>query len=192
MKSKLLLSLLLATVAGAASADTYVVSSDKGTSSDEPKLAASHSVGTCVYGDKAVQLGDTVIMAESNIVLVCANASQGPVFYPLASSVTQRVIAAVPASKLAADVNGGSYKISGAATPAFVPTKIWDDGKVTFIELPKPFSGELPIVLAQAEDGSDQLVNYQWEESNSRFVVQRLLDRAVLVLGEKRVLVTRS
>jgi hypothetical protein len=36
MKSKLLLSLLLATVAGAASADTFVVSSEKGTTSDEP------------------------------------------------------------------------------------------------------------------------------------------------------------
>jgi len=99
MKSKLLLSLLLATVAGAASADTYVVSTDKGTTSDEPRLAASQSVGTCVYGDKAVQLGDTVIMAESKIVLVCANAPQGPVFYPLSSAGAAQVVKVAPQAR---------------------------------------------------------------------------------------------
>lgn len=192
MKSKLLLSLIFATVAGAASADTFIVSSEKGTTSDEPKLATSHKGGTCVYGDKAVKLGDLVIMAESNIVLVCASAPQGSVFYPLAASAAQRVVGAVPAHEMVTSVSGSSYKISVSATPAFVPTRVWDDAKVTFIELPKPFRGELPIVLAQPEDGSNQLVNYQWDESNSRFVVQRLFDRAVLVLGEKRVVVSRG
>jgi hypothetical protein len=99
MKSKLLLSLILATVAGAASADTFIVPSEKGTTSDEPKLAASHKAGTCVYGDKAVQLGDTVIMAESNIVLVCANAPQGPVFYPLSSAGATQVVKATPTAR---------------------------------------------------------------------------------------------
>ncbi len=92
MKSKLLLSLLLATVAGAASADTFVVSSEKGTTSDKAKLAASHNAGTCEYGDKAVKLGDTLIMAESNIVLVCASAPQGAVFYPLSSAGAAQVV----------------------------------------------------------------------------------------------------
>jgi hypothetical protein len=92
MKSKLLLSLLLVTIAGAAGADTFIVPSEKGTTSDEPKLVASHKGGTCVYGDKEVQLGDTVIMAESEIVLVCANAPQGPVFYPLSSVSAKKVM----------------------------------------------------------------------------------------------------
>lgn len=96
MKSKLLLSILLAAVTGAAIADTFIVSSDKGTTSDEPKLAAPHKGGTCVYGDKAVQLGDTVIMAESNIVLVCASAPQGAVFYPLSSAGAAQVVKATP------------------------------------------------------------------------------------------------
>jgi len=96
MKSKLLLSLLLATVASTASADTFVVSSEKGTTSDEPKLAASHKAATCMYGDKAVQLGDTLIMAESNIVLVCASAPQGAVFYPLPPVGAAQVVKATP------------------------------------------------------------------------------------------------
>lgn len=94
MKSKLLLSFLLATIAGAASADTFIVPSEKGMTSDEPTLAVSHKGGTCLYGDKAVQLGDTVIMTESKIVLVCANAPQGPVFYPLSSAGAAQVVKA--------------------------------------------------------------------------------------------------
>lgn len=94
VKSKLLLSVLLAAIASAATADTFIVSSDKGTTSDEPKLATAHTKGTCLYGDKAVQLGDTLIMAESNIVLVCANAPQGPVFYPLSSTSAAQVMKA--------------------------------------------------------------------------------------------------
>lgn len=96
MKKNLLMSILLAAVATTAIADTFVVSCDKTTSSDEPKLAASHSAGACVYADKAVQLGDTVIMAEANIVLVCANAPQGPVFYPLSSAGATQVVKATP------------------------------------------------------------------------------------------------
>lgn len=99
MKKNLLMSILLAAVATTAIADTFVVSSDKGTSSDEPKLAASHGAGACMYADKAVQLGDTVIMDESKIVLVCASAPQGPVFYPLSSAGAAQVVKATPKAR---------------------------------------------------------------------------------------------
>jgi hypothetical protein len=97
MKSKLLIAVLLTSAVSTAIADTYVVSTDKGTSSDEPKLAAAHDAGTCVYGDKSVKLGDTIIMTGSNMVLVCASAPQGSVFYPLSPAGAQRVVAVAPA-----------------------------------------------------------------------------------------------
>lgn len=84
------------------------------------------------------------------------------------------------------------YKVSVPSTPAFVPSKVWDDGKFTFIELQKPYRGELPVVFALSDDGSRQLVNYQWDEQNSRLVVQRLFERAVLVNGDKTVILSRS
>lgn len=38
---------------------------------------------------------DTVVMAESDVVLVCASAPQGPVFYPLSSVSAAQVMKAV-------------------------------------------------------------------------------------------------
>lgn len=98
MKKNLLMSILLATVATTAIADIFVVSSDKGTSSDEPKLAVSHGAGAFVYADRAVQLGDTVIMAELEIVMVCANAPQDPVFYRLSPAGAAQVVQATKVS----------------------------------------------------------------------------------------------
>ena len=69
--------------------------------------------------------------------------------------------------------------------PEFMPVKVWAAGKVTFIELVKPYQGELPMVWAQVEDSSVSAVNFNWDEQNSRFVVERILDRVVLVLRER-------
>jgi hypothetical protein len=99
MKKNLLMSILLAAVATTAIADTFVISSEKGTSSDEPNLAASHGAGACLYADKAVQLGDTIIMDDSKIVLVCANAPRGPVFYPLSSAGAAQVVKSTPKTR---------------------------------------------------------------------------------------------
>ena len=99
MKKNLLMSILLAAVATTATADTFVVSSDKGTSSDDPKLAVSHGVGACVYADKAVQPRDTLVMAEMNIVLVCVKSLHGSVFYPLSPFGAAEVIEATPKAR---------------------------------------------------------------------------------------------
>lgn len=101
-------------------------------------------------------------------------------------------VAAVPGAKTAGEPNMNTYRIKSTPAPAFTPVKAWDDGKFTFIELVKPYHGELPIVLALAEDGSRSVVNFQWDEQNARFVVQRVLQRAVLVLGDKSVVVSRT
>ena len=85
-----------------------------------------------------------------------------------------------------------AYKISIAPSPEFVPTNVWDDGKFTFIELRKPYRGALPSVFLLSEEGKRELVNFKWDEQNSRLEIQRLFERAVLVLGDKSVVVSRS
>ncbi len=97
MKSNLLIAALLGLAASTAVANSYVVTSDKGTS-NEPRLAAKHNTGNCVYADRVVNLGDTVIMQDQEIVLVCASAPQGAVFYPLSSAGAERAIQALPAN----------------------------------------------------------------------------------------------
>lgn len=192
MKLKLLIAALLTAAVSTAIADTYVVGSDKGTSSDEPKLASAHSSGGCVYADKTVKPGDTIVIDGADTVLVCAGAPQGPVFYPLSASGAERVAASLPTAKSAGEDSVSVYKITARSAPVFTPVKAWNDGKLTFIALAQPYHGELPVVFALAEDGSRSLVNFQWDEKNSRFVVQCVLDRAILILGDKSVVVSRT
>lgn len=91
----------------------------------------------------------------------------------------------------AGEASGSSYEIRVPSAPRFVPSKVWDDGRFTYIELQKPYHGEIPIVRAVGDDGSREMVNFQWDEQNSRFVVLRLVDKAELVLGEKKVFINR-
>lgn len=193
MKQKLIAAVVLVAAASAATANTYVVSSENGTSNDAPKLSVAHPAGVaCVYRDKTVGVGDTVIIEGADTVLVCASAPQGAVFYPLSADGAQRVVASLPVATSAGQANVGAYKITTPSAPVFTPVKAWNDGKFTFIALAQPYHGELPVVFALAEDGSRSLVNFKWDEQNSRFVVQRVLDRAILVLGDKSVVVSRT
>jgi hypothetical protein len=193
MKQKMIAALALVAAASTAIANTYVVSSENGTSNDAPKLSVTHLAGaSCVYGDKAVAVGDTIIIEGAETVLVCANASQGPVFYPLSATGGQRVIASLPVATSAAPGKDAAYKIVTPSAPGFTPVKAWNDGKSTFIALTGDYHGDLPMVFALAEDGSRSLVNFQWDQQNSRFVVERVLDRAILVLGDKSVVVSRT
>lgn len=84
------------------------------------------------------------------------------------------------------------YKISVQSSPAFVPSKVYDDGKFTYIQLQKPYTGALPVVSAVAADGSREVVNFKWDEQNSRLIVMGLLDRAVLVRGDEVVSIDHS
>jgi hypothetical protein len=192
MKQKLLAAVILVAAASTAMADTYLVSDANGTSSDTPKLMAAHAVvGACVYGDKSVNVGDTVVVDGAAAVLVCASSPQGAVFYSLSESGAKRVVATLPTAKTTGEASIGAYQITTPAPPAFTPVKAWNEGTMTFIALAQPYHGELPVVFAMAEDGSRSLVNFQWDEKNSRFVVPRVLERAVLVLGDKNVVVSR-
>lgn len=92
MKSKLLIATLLTAAMSTALADTYVVASDERGSSDVPKLVQAHDASKCVYGDKAVKLGDTLIVEGTTTVMVCASGPQGAVFYLLSQEPAQRVI----------------------------------------------------------------------------------------------------
>lgn len=192
MKLKLLGASLLFMASAAAIADTYVTVIDNGTSSGEPTLATTRAAGSCVYADKSLKPGDTIVLSGSEIVLVCATAPQGAVFYSLAPDGAQRVTASVTAAAKAVEPEVNAYKITRPPAPAFTPVKAWDDGRFTFIELAKPYLGELPAVFALADDGTRSLVNWQWDEENSRMVVQQVLDRAVLVVGDKSIIVSRT
>lgn len=138
----------------------------------------------------------------TNVIIKVGNGGAGEKRYEL------RLVAITPEPRVGKLVTGAepgnrcpgvskqqssnTYKVITAPVPSFTPVNVWNDGEFTFIELKKPFHGELPVVFALADDGSRSLVNFEWDEQNSRFVVQRLLARAVLVLGDKSVVVSRT
>ncbi len=71
------------------------------------------------------------------------------------------------------------YKISGRAP--FKPTRVFNDGRKTFIDLPENYRGEKPIFLAVGRHASDEIVNSRW--SGNRLTIDRVVAGGNLVRG---------
>ncbi|MBB1177730.1 TrbG/VirB9 family P-type conjugative transfer protein [Brevundimonas aurantiaca] len=74
--------------------------------------------------------------------------------------------------------------------PRWTPSAVFNDGRRTFIAFPADLQvGEAPALFAIAPDGEAQLVNYR--QAGGLFIVDRVLDRAELRLGDRRPQVVR-
>lgn len=91
------------------------------------------------------------------------------------------------------------YSVDGSV--AWKPTRVYNDGKKTIIEMPTAMSQtEAPTLLVVRKDGglfSDAetvMVNYRVQ--NNRYIVDAVFDKAILVAGvgssQDRVTITRS
>ena len=77
-----------------------------------------------------------------------------------------------------------AYRLSGDR-PTWRPVRVFDDGRQTFVEFPESVAqGEMPPLFALGEGDQAELVNYR--VSGRFMVVDRLLDRAELRLGDRR------
>ena len=77
-----------------------------------------------------------------------------------------------------------AYRLTGDR-PAWRPVRVFDDGRQTFVEFPESVAqGEMPPLFALGEGDQAELVNYR--VSGRFMVVDRLLDRAELRLGDRR------
>jgi type IV secretion system protein TrbG len=98
----------------------------------------------------------------------------------------------VPMAENALDNLYFDYKLDGDA--AFRPERVFDDGQHTYLIYPNDGRfRELPTLLIVA-NGKSELVNFRVEES--RYIVDRLFDKAILVVGvgkkQARVTITRT
>ncbi|MEW6343004.1 MAG: TrbG/VirB9 family P-type conjugative transfer protein [Pseudomonadota bacterium] len=84
------------------------------------------------------------------------------------------------------------YQIVVPPAPQFTPTKVWDDGKFTHIQLRAPYHGDLPAVFESFDDGRFAVVDTKWDQATSQIVVRKIIDHVVLRLGEKHVEIDRS
>ncbi len=76
-----------------------------------------------------------------------------------------------------------NYRLEGDSVP-WKPLRVFDDGAKLYIEMPAPGAGtDLPPLFLIGPDGKAELLNYRVQ---SHFlIVDRLLDRAEMRLGEK-------
>jgi type IV secretion system protein VirB9 len=68
---------------------------------------------------------------------------------------------------------------------AIAPTRVFDDGAKTFVEVsPALSASELPILVLVGPDGKDETVNYRVR--GNRFIVDRQIERIALIRGAGR------
>ncbi len=73
-----------------------------------------------------------------------------------------------------------NYVISGNAS--FKPTRIFNDGRKTYIQMPYDLSSrEAPILLALDPSGAEKIVNYR--VSGNQYIVDQLFSEAILIAG---------
>lgn len=76
------------------------------------------------------------------------------------------------------------YRLRGDE-PVWRPLRVYSDGSKTYIQFPRAMqSDELPALVSIGADKREQMVNYRL--TGDRFVVDKVLDRAVLVSGVGR------
>ncbi len=68
--------------------------------------------------------------------------------------------------------------------PAWLPLKVFDDGRKTFIQFPQEMLvRESPVLFVLGQGGDIQLVNFR--QKNDYYIVDRIFERAELRAGEK-------
>jgi type IV secretion system protein VirB9 len=74
-----------------------------------------------------------------------------------------------------------SYHLKGGDS-AIRPVRVFDDGKKTYIQISEAAKNrEAPVLVVIGSDGKQEMVNYRVK--NDMYIVDRLFDRAQLVLG---------
>lgn len=85
-----------------------------------------------------------------------------------------------------------NFRISGK-NPSWKPVRVYTDGQKTYIQFPSAHFNESPALVALGRRG-EELVNYRL--IGDRYVVDKVLDRAALIVGvgraQTKVVITRT
>ena len=92
---------------------------------------------------------------------------------------------ATTATNVNLDAVNFSYRVTvEKGKPVWTPSQVFDDGRKTFIRFPRAMlDREAPALFVLSSTDETQLVNYRVK--NDYYVVDRLIDRAELRLGQK-------
>ncbi|CAN7604908.1 P-type conjugative transfer protein TrbG [Phenylobacterium sp. LjRoot164] len=144
-----------------------------------------------------------VLTTDQRTYLIDASSVAGSAYtsvlswnYPLdeARALAARASAEAARTSLSAPIEAldFSYRVATVKgrTPRWSPVRVFDDGAKTFIAFPAGFATmEAPPLFLLGEDGRAELVNYRVQ--GGYYVVDRLIERAELRLGEKSQTIVR-
>lgn len=75
------------------------------------------------------------------------------------------------------------FRMSGDS-PSWKPVRIYTDGVKTYIQFPSAHFNEAPALVGLGSKGGEEIVNYRL--IGDRYVVDKVLDRAALIVGVGR------
>lgn len=76
-----------------------------------------------------------------------------------------------------------NVEVKKGSRPAWLPVKVFDDGRKTFIQFPEEMLvRESPVLFVLGQGGDIQLVNFR--QKNDYYIVDRLFEQAELRAGE--------
>ncbi|MEI8186842.1 MAG: TrbG/VirB9 family P-type conjugative transfer protein [Chlorobiaceae bacterium] len=85
---------------------------------------------------------------------------------------------------------GYRIEVKKGSRPSWLPVKVFDDGRKTFVQFPEAMlSREAPVLFVVGRSGEVQLVNYRVK--NDYYIVDRLFEKAELRAGEKGDMIVR-
>lgn len=117
--------------------------------------------------------------ADGLAVAAAETPVEGPADAPLETDVDTSTVEASPEP-----VSAARYRILASRRAVWAPTTVFDDGRRTFIVLPRDRRApETPILRVHGPDGA-QVVNYR--QDGEVLIVDRLFDRAELRRGGRR------
>lgn len=134
-----------------------------------------------------------VLITDRRTYLIEAIAQSGSAYSAQIAWSYLRSEAIAPASLL--DSINLNYRIrtTRGARPAWLPTRVFDDGRRTWIEFaPDVEAGDLPPLFAVTGEGAE-LVNYRTLQgpSGQRYMIDRIFDIAELRLGTRSPTIVR-
>ena len=97
--------------------------------------------------------------------------------------------------RLGVDIDSLDFNYTIRGDAAWRPTRVFDDGIHTYVDLPnRALSDDIPVLLVSPVRGSNEIVNYRLK--NNRFVIDGLTSKVVLLRDvgnrQQRIEVTKN
>lgn len=158
-------------------------------------VAAAGSIGCLPPAPVATMAPSGVMPAPAPVVSAVSTQSTpkpsavGPSAAKRSAAQSPRKSGPAPAQRGIAKGLDYNFSITGQA--AFRPTRVYTNGRQTFVDLPKEFSGDLPLVIGQTTPPKGSFT-VRMDQARHQIIIDRLLTDFTLRAGRAKIRVTKG